>query len=100
MSESEVSPRTLPDIMFLELGKDRGYLLGRQPTEGSPEPPEEDDDAGLVPPQLLEGGHLLGGGVGQLALGDGGRVHPCLQSLQLYCHGYQHSTHQLFYEML
>ena len=71
--------------MFLELGKDRGYLLGRQPTEGSPEPPEEDDDAGLVPPQLLEGGHLLGGGVGQLALGDGGRVHPSLQSLQLYC---------------
>ena len=69
--------RTLPDIMFLELGKDRGYLLARQPTEGSPDPPEEDDDAGLVPPQILEGGHLLGAGLGQLALGDGGRVHPC-----------------------
>ena len=76
-SVSETRPGTLPDIMFLELGKDRGYLLGRQPTEGSPEPPEEDDDAGLVPPQLLEGGHLLGAGLGQLALGDGGRVHPC-----------------------
>jgi len=41
-----------PDIVLLELGQNRRNLFCRQPTEGSSKPPEEDNDTGLVGPQL------------------------------------------------
>ena len=61
--------------MFLELRQKRRNLLGRQPTERSSEPPEEDDDAGLLLPQLLEGGRHLGHGVRELNVSDLGGIH-------------------------
>jgi len=41
-----------PNIVLLQLGQNRGYLFCRQPTEGSSKTPEEDNDAGLVGPEL------------------------------------------------
>ena len=61
--------------MFLELWQKRRNLLGRQPTEGSSEPTEEDDDAGLLLPQLLEGGRLLGHGIRELNVRNLGGIH-------------------------
>ena len=61
--------------MFLELRQKRRNLFGRQPTEGSPEPTEEDDHTGLVLPQLLEGGGLLGHGIRELDVRDFGGIH-------------------------
>ena len=64
-----------PDIVLFELRQDRGDLPGRHPTERSAKPPEEDDDAGLILPELLEGGLVLADSVAHLHLGDGGRIH-------------------------
>ena len=61
--------------MFLELRQKRRNLFGRQPTERSSEPSEEDDDAGLLLPQLLEGGRRLGHGVRELNVSDLGGIH-------------------------
>ena len=61
--------------MLLQLGQKRGDLFSRQPTERSAKPPEEDDDAGLVSPQLLKGGLLLGDGMGQLYTSNACRIH-------------------------
>ena len=61
--------------MFLKLRQKRRNLFGRQPTERSSEPPEEDDDAGLLLPQLLEGGGHLGHGVRELNVRDLGGIH-------------------------
>ena len=61
--------------MFLKLRQKRRNLFGRQPTEGSPEPPEEDDDTGLILPQLLEGGRHLGHGIRELDVRDLSGIH-------------------------
>ena len=63
------------DVVLLQLGQKRRDLFSRQPTERSSEPPEEDDDAGLVSPQLLKGCLLLGDGMGQLHTTNSSRIH-------------------------
>ena len=61
--------------MLLQLWQNRRNLLCRQPTERSSKPPEEEDDTGLLLPQLLEAGLVLGYSLGQHHLGDGGWIH-------------------------
>ena len=61
--------------MLLQLRQKRGDLFSRQPTERSAKPPEEDDDTGLISPQLLKGGLLLGDGMGELHTSNVGRIH-------------------------
>ena len=61
--------------MLLQLGQKRRDLFSRQPTERSSEPPEEDDDTGLVFPQLLKGCFLLGDSVGQFHASNTSRIH-------------------------
>ena len=61
--------------MLLQLGQKRGDLFSRQPTERSSKPPEEDDDTGLISPQLLKGGLLLADGMGQLHTSNACRIH-------------------------
>ena len=63
------------DVVLLQLGQKRRDLFSRQPTERSSKPPEEDDDTGLVFPQLLKGGLLLADSMGQLHTSNTGRIH-------------------------
>ena len=65
----------LPHVILLQLRIERGNLSSRQPAQRSAKPPEEDDDAGLVSPQLLKGGLLLGDGMGQLYTSNACRIH-------------------------
>lgn len=58
-----------PDVVLLELGQNRRDLLCRQPAERSSKPPEEDDDTGLILPDVLEGCLVLGDRVHQLNVG-------------------------------
>ena len=63
------------DVVLLQLGQKRRDLFSRQPAERSSEPPEKNDDTGLVSPQLLEGCLLLADSVGQLDPSNSCRVH-------------------------
>ena len=61
--------------MLLKLRQERRNLLGRQPAERSSKSSEEDDDTGLILPQLLECCDLLGGRVCQLTVCNLVRIH-------------------------
>ena len=65
----------LPHVILLQLRIERGNLSSRQPAQRSAKPPEEDDDTGLVPPNLPEPGHLLRDGINQLNVSNASRLH-------------------------
>lgn len=64
-----------PDIVLLKLGQNRRDLFCRQPTEGSSKPPEENDDTGLVCPELSKSDLGPIGGGDQTHLSNTGWVH-------------------------